>query len=131
MACDGHTTGFGKQGDILDDDRFRVGHGDRLPLSGGGLTDGGVNNCVEALAGLGIIEHDLSERRAVKTVVRISDGGTEGACDLRESGCSRCDHLPGEDIGVDKLRAVADEELGDGGFAGPDPTGEGDVEHQE
>ena len=76
-----------------------------------------------------ITEHCARQGGSVQAAVRSEDPGSEFVGDGGQTRGARFEHLPGDPVGVDQVRAARGEHGGDSGLAGTDSPGETNVQH--
>ena len=90
-----------QQGHVVHDDRVVRGRGHQLGRATG---DERVGDAFEVAAGAAVGEDDRPERGTVEGALVIEDFLAEPVDDGGESRAARCDHLSGEEVGVDHQR---------------------------
>ena len=88
---------------------------------------GGVDDLVEGVERSLVAHHFGTQRRAVELSIGGQDVGAEAAGDRRDHLAARRLRLARQDVGVDHRGAPTLEQGDDGGLAGGDVAGEGDV----
>jgi hypothetical protein len=104
----------------------------RAPLVDLGLpngSDAGMQDCFELASSQLIGEDDLGEVLPAQVSVGCEARRTEREADFVKCWLTWSNEIAGDRVGIGDRHALCDEELGDSGFAHPDPASEAEKLH--